>query len=248
MIKRFVRKLKKITNNNRGTTILEMIVCFLLLGIFLAASAAFIAHITMLYYNTKGEINGREVSDIILEKIASEIDGAETFDKCGVMDPAFINAEYSNGTDVFYKENGLDSTIPVKALELYDKTDTHVSINFDPEKEGIRIHYYAINDKDDTKDRNKTDWYFDESVYNGYAVKDLIIIPANDMSNVQSGDKDFSLANYGLTAADSSYPSNVMVILLHINHPNYNDYYTYRFVKMYNVPDDYEWGGSNTNP
>ena len=248
MIKCLIQKIKNTTNDNRGATILEMIVCFLLLGIFLAASAAFISHITMLYYNAKGEINAREVSDIILEKIASEIDGAETFDKSGVMDPVFINAKYSNNTDVFYKENGVDSTIPVKALELYDKTDTHVSINFDPEKEGIRIHYYGINDVDDTKDRNMTDWYFDDGVYNGYAVKDLIIIPANDLSNVQSGDEGFSLSNYGLTAADSSYPSNVMVVLLHLKHPTYNDYYTYRFVKMYNVPENYEWGGPNTNP
>lgn len=248
MIKKIVLNKINKTIDNQGTTILEMVVCFALLGIFLVAAGAFISHVTMLYYNTKGEIAAREVSDIILEKVSSEIDGAETFEKCGVLDPEITDAKKPNGTSVVYKQNGVDTTTPVKSLDLYDKTDTHVNISYNPEKDNIKIHYYEINSIDSTKDKSKTDWYFDDSVYNGYVVKDLIMIPANKLSEVTSGDSGFSLANYGLTASDSSYPSNVMVILLHLKHPRYDDYYAYRFVKMYNLDENYNWDGNTSNP
>ena len=229
MRKRILRKRNIILGNNYGTTLVEMIVCFALLGIFLVAAATFIITLTGFFFHVTGETYSRQVSDIILEKVASEIDGAE-YD-AGVSNPMFKTETVAGET--------------VECLDLYDKTDTHVSISFDKAKEAIKIHYYPIEYSEDIYEderREATDWYFDESVYNGFKIKDMRIVRANKLSEVVESE-DFRLSDFGLSKAeDSLYPNNVVVVLVHLRHPKYKDYYTYRYVRMYHVPEDYDWG------
>ena len=45
--------------NNQGTTLVEMLVCFVLLAIFLVAAFSIITHIASLYFQVKGETYGK---------------------------------------------------------------------------------------------------------------------------------------------------------------------------------------------
>ena len=66
------KRIEKHLTGNAGTTLIEMIVCFALLAIFVTAAASIIASTTNLYYQVKGETYSGQVSDILLEKILEE--------------------------------------------------------------------------------------------------------------------------------------------------------------------------------
>lgn len=221
MITRKCRKLNRVLQGNKGTTLVEMLVCFALLAIFLVSATMFISNITELYYRMKGETYSRQVSDIILEKISSEIDGAEYGDS-GISNPRYAS-DYSY-------------------MDLYDKTDTHVKVMFDSSEKIVKIYYYPITGEVPSKDRAETTWTFDESVYYGFTVEDMRIVSANSLAAADlNTDVDIDISDYGLTAVSGgtpAYPNNVAVVLLHINHPQYGESYTYRFVRMHNVPED----------
>ena len=68
---------RKPNKENKGTTLVEMIVSFTLLAIFVSASVIVIANVTTLYYRVRGENYARQIGDIVTNKIASEVSGAE---------------------------------------------------------------------------------------------------------------------------------------------------------------------------
>ena len=205
--------------NNRGSTLVEMIVCFALLSIFLACAATMISNVTMIYYSVKGEIYAREVSDIVLGKIESEIDGA-----------------------LFFKpeEYGEDPSVAAdnKSILLYDKTYTQVKMFKDGNK-GLNVQYqgfeHSINGTPiDDESREKTDWYFDKAMYNGYRIVDLSFYRGGTtITSLSADDKK----NYGITDIDmKDYGSDIILVLMEMNSDRYGEYYFYRFVKMYNMP------------
>ena len=117
-----------------------MIVCFALLGIFMAAAATFISTISSLYYEIKGETYARQVSDIVLEKIESEIDGAIYKTGATTDNPALTG-----------------SPLKYSSITLYDKTDTQVKLVM--ENNELIIRYSAIRDDtvpNHSNDRGKT--------------------------------------------------------------------------------------------
>ena len=68
-----LKKLKNQIKSNYGMTLVEMIVTFALLAIFLASTAAILATISNMYFHIKGESTSKQISNIILQKISSEI-------------------------------------------------------------------------------------------------------------------------------------------------------------------------------
>lgn len=235
-------KLHNALSNSRGMTLVEMIVCFALLGIFLLAACAFISTITNIFYQVKGETYSRQVSDIILGKIESELDGAE-YD-AGVANPKFGSEEVNVGA----------GKVNVDYIELYDKTDTHIAISHDPNKRALKIHYYPVSYSDSSKtslNRVETDWYFDEAMYNGFEITDMKMIRGDQLYTLLTeGDSSpYQLSKYGIDNVNvGDYPENVVVVLLHLNHRIYGDYYTYRFVRMHNLPETGAWGTTTPGP
>ncbi len=203
-----LKRLKR--RNDRGTTLVEMIACFALLGFFMACAAVLISNITSTYYTTKGEVYSREVADIVLEKIVSEVDGAEF-----PTDPSL------------YPSIAADHL----SIDLCDKTDTHIIIRRNDNNNKLEIYYYEIGNPGDENHRNESNWYFDDSVYNGFAVKGLRFYRGGDSI-------DSSLAaKYGLAGIDlSEYNDDVVLVLMEMHSEKYGDYYFYRFIKMYNSP------------
>lgn len=216
-------KLNRIVSQHKGTTLIEVIVCFMLLSIFMVCASILISSITSMYYNIKGEIYSREVSDIMLQKITSELDGAEYF-------------EDSNDYNPSIKDNN--------TINLCDKTDTYLNISA---KDGnLVVHYYDIlykvnNKPDPNASLSATDWEFDDSVLNGFELTDLKFYVNGD--TISSDDID----KYGLSGVDlSQYDKNVVLVLMSLHSDKYEDYYYYKFVKMYDIPKDYAWPDSTS--
>ncbi len=212
---KFFKKIKSFKKNNHGSTFVEMIVCFALLSLFMVCAAIIISSITTMYYNIKGEIYSRQVSDIVLEKISSEIDGAEYDEDITANNPIISDSR----------------------VELFDKTGTKVILSLDTtNNKGLLIQYPEIvyidkGIKDQNKSKKATEWYFDESMYNGFVIQELSFYQGGNATTVANA------GNYGLAGINmADYGENVVLVLLKINSDRYGTYYFHRFVRMYNYP------------
>lgn len=213
----------KYIGSNKGFTMVEMIVTFLLLSIFLVCAATIIGYISQLYYHVKGETYSKQVSDILIEKAVSEIDGAK----------------YKDG-DV-YNNPKLDDDNDKKvgsSISMYDKTDTRVKLYVDYGSDGtgndgqLCINYAEIQDaSDSSRNRNATTWRFSNEVYNGFYISDFKLV-RGDALDAEGAD---IVDEYGLTGDMSVYDKSVMVIFMTLYSDKYGEYKCTRFVKMYNV-------------
>lgn len=210
--------------NNKGSTLVEMIVSFALLSIFLASAAVIIGLIATMYFEVKGETYANQVSDILLEKTVSEIEGA-LYTEGDIINNPRIDGDVNNSFG--------------SSLSVIDKTDTSVTIKV--ENSRLILNYDEIRDEqNEANNRNATTWRFDSGVYNGFEITDFKLIRGDAISNHSS-----ETSEYGITASVGDYSKNVVLILLTLNSPRYGDYKSYRFVKMYNVPESIP---SETNP
>ena len=205
--------------NNSGMTLIEMIVSFALLAIFLVAASAFITSITSIYYQVKGETYARQVSDILLQKIESEIDGAKFGkDEVNSKNNPKITVGYTGKQDA---DVGVGDTI-----DLVDKTDTHIRISRLSDSENNKngeliIHYYPVGSS------VARDWKFDKSVYNGFYVEELHFVRGDKIGSFPSA------SDYGVDSS-GEYGKDVVVVFMKLHSEKYADYYTFRFIKMYN--------------
>lgn len=208
--------------NNQGTTLVEMLVCFVLLAIFLVAAFSIITHISSLYFQVKGETYGKQVSDILMEKIQSEIEGAK-FDGDVVL--------IGNGT-----AEGTESNVTGSNITLYDKTNTRVMLYTDAfsvtdSDKVLKIKYYGFTDSEDPdKSRLNDMWAFDKKMYNGYKVKEMRFIKASAINN---GENQAYANSFGITDTDG-YGDDTIVVFLTLDSSRYGEYKSYRFVRMYN--------------
>lgn len=225
-------KRHKVQLNNYGITMIEMIVSFALLAIFLVAASMFISSITSLYYSVKGETYARQVSDILMQKIESEIDGAK-FGNDEVNSKSNPKITVGKPTNQSVDE-GIGDTI-----DLIDKTDTHIRIfrssnESNPTSGEIVVHYYPIGSS------SAIDWKFDDSVYNGYRVEELHFIRGDQLNSFSAA------SDYGLDTS-AQYGKDVVVVCLKLNSDKYSDFYSYRFIKMYNYKDILGDNGEGNN-
>ena len=206
---------RKLQNTNKGTTLVEMIVCFALMAIFVSAAAAIIASVTNMYYQIKGETYGRQISDIVIQRIVGEVEGAKIIR--GGQEPK-IDINYSS-------------------ISLCNRTDTNTKVY--SEGNELLIDYQGYTNKTGT--RKSTTWKFDERVYYGYEVEELLFISGEDIGTTSTEGIKTHLQNYGLDADNLSYDSNIVLILLTLKSGKYGTYRTVRPVKMYNIPENYSW-------
>lgn len=199
-----------------GTTLVEMIMCFALLSIFISAAASIIASTTNVYYQVKGETYSRQVADILMEKISSEIEGAKYTEDATAGNPVIVANNANAATD------GYSSYV-----DLYDRTDTHVKIY--AQNKMLQIYYYPFRNNE--AERNGTFWRFDSKVYNGFMIEELKFIPGNE-----TGTYSETLQGYGIS--NVSYDDSIVIILLKLKSDKYGEYKSYRPVKMFNVPGD----------
>lgn len=234
---RYGRKRNQISKSNAGTTLIEMVVAFALLGIFLVAASSIITNVTGMYYRVKAETYSKQVSDIVLEKVVSEIEGAVWVNNSGENLKLIDSEHIDDARESIEKADGVEEAEKNGAgVVLFDKTDTKIMMF--AEDDELIVHYYEIHRG--AERYNATDWKFSDSVYNGFAVKELQFVRGNKLgaflgSNITvNGETTTPGDLYGLSPA-GQYSENVIVVFLHLKSERYGDYYTYRFVRMYNV-------------
>ncbi len=214
----FRRKVNRHTTDNKGMTLVEMIVSFMLLSIFVVMSTIIISNIVALHYRVRGESYARQVGDIVMKKITSEISGAEYFGDAS-LDPVIYRRSIDGSSDKAYD------------FALVDSTDTHVKIYA---KDGIlRIYYYPIDDDNlPSNSRSAVEWTFDEKMYNGYELVSLDFAQANSSINESLAEKyDIGDVN------KDDYPSNVIAVYMKLKSGKYGTFNICRYVKMYNAPE-----------
>ncbi len=224
---------KGVCNNrirNAGSTLVEMIVCFALLGIFMTASTVVITSVTNLYYDVKGETYARQVSDIVLRKIAGEVESARVY----ASDPFTWPVIYRSPEGVIRGDRSGDR------IELYDRTDTLVQLYAE---DGLfKIRYLPINpelDPSDPEYYEETIWTFDEKMYQGFKVKELRFVAADQSGAGATAQKFGNTIDDAIdkTAALRDYPVNVIGVYLTLESPQYGEFYSYKYMRMYNLDE-----------
>lgn len=226
------------TKQNKGATLIELIVCFALLGIFMSAAAVVIANVTNVFFDVKGQTYGRQVADVLMGKICGEIEGAKVS-----LDDVYTQPVIFQDPKDFELKNRSGYKI-----DLYDRTDTHMQIY---EEDGdLKIRYFEINPIMDGKEytdeyraahRDEVIWTFDEAVYMGYRIKSLRFVPA-DQGYAEEVNQNSDLDAAAGRAEDyekdgGDYPGNVVGVYLTLESPQYGEYFFYKYVKMYNLSD-----------
>jgi hypothetical protein len=204
----FRKKVNRKRFKNSGMTLVEMIVSFALLSLIVAASTVIISNVTTLYYKVRGENYARQVSDIVMTRITSEIAGAKYSRKNISSNPSIASDSNS--------------------IELYDKTNTRLIISVS--NEGIlNIIYPEIDDKIETENsRVAVEWKFDKNIYNGFVIEELKF--AQPSKNKNAGIAE----GYGLTGINSGdYPDNVVAVYMKLKSPKYGEFSMYKYVRIY---------------
>ncbi len=209
--RRIIRKLQMLRNRS-GVTMVELIVVFALISMFIALSSQVITSSLNVYAKIQGIDYGRQVSDTLMNKIVGELSGAQN----NSLDEDAITIETDQTAITFWDESG-------SRIRITSGKPKHYSYNDDDETEQagadydtdmsrqLIIHYYV------TKSGSKVvyqpvDWTFDENMYQGYEIESL----------------KFSKAD------EAVYPPNMYCVELILNHPSYGRYAATRYVECYN--------------
>ncbi len=213
-------KRKKIKINNDGLTLIELIVTFALLGLFMVAASKVISDTVSIYYKAKGVSSGMNVSSIINTKISGEIESA--LKEGSVADDSNIS--------ICISEDG-------HKIELNDNSGGHIYITnnvSEGESEGYMLIYYypTVEIDEETGEEipgEGSNWTFDKKSYMGYKIKELKFEKLSEITD--TSDSDYN-----------KYPGNIIRMTLTINSPKYGDYTTTTYIECYNFRDaaDYD--------
>ena len=205
----------------------EITITFALLAIFLSCAAVIIGSIANMYYQIKGENHSRQVADILMDKVAAGLEGAQYKEK-GPMNPSFSN--------------------DFRMVTLNDRTDTRLT--FRAQDGELILVYDAFKDKVNGIEKHATTWKFDEAVYDGFSLEKMYFVPGDKVKKFYSDQlSEKERSNYSFPASEVNYKSDIVVIFQQLHNAKYGDYYNTRVVKMYNVSEEpAENTGTGGNP
>lgn len=213
-MKKLKRLFQKFHSKNQGLTLVEMIVTFMLIGLFMIAASKVIANTVSVYYEAKGTANGMQVSAIIASKIRGEIEGARD---------AAITTEVKNGdgttgevTQPYVMRLSTDTTLGgqnetsgYNKIEFTDAQGSHVYIGVN-EEGYLVVHYYPVVVA--SGEVKSTDWGFDQKTYMGYSIKEL-----------------------KFTQPKENYADNIIYMSLTLHSSRYGDFTYTEYIQCYNL-------------
>ena len=198
-----------IKNNNAGFTLVEMMVTFALLGIFMVAAARVISYSIGIYYAAKGNSYGYEVSYMLANKIKGQLENAGTANRF-TIDGSSIDAD---GAEVFKEP----VVIGGNQVKFVDSTGSIVTIctEADDADDGFLVIKYAETGIPGTDTYYKAvDWKFDDEAYMGYRITDLQFeYPGSD------------------------YPKNVIRMNMTLHSSKYGDFNTVYYIRCCNIDE-----------
>jgi len=213
-----------IKEDNKGFTLLEMTVCFALLGILLVAVAQVIASSSEVYYYTKSVSYGVQASQVIATEIRGDLEEA-----------VIMNLSTSSGMD----------SVPAEALGkcVYIGSDgkSIYIINGNGEMVGYRLilddssseGYILVRESSTVYDE-----YFEPAVSTGVAQKKY----TSQYVGMNYTVRDIKFTRFTGTVPDSTkqpvkmptgdYP--VIILELTVYNPQYGEYVCTEFIPLYN--------------
>lgn len=236
---------------NSGNTLIEMVVTFALLGLFMVAASQVIVSTMNVYYQVRSESSGIQISAMLMDKIRGELENAlvssqESSFLIGAdgknLHGAVMIAEDGSLID-FTNVNGSHVTLGANTL----KTIVNRGENTNPEADGNGSADAGtpVNPFDDGKKYLNEYYYAVESVE----------IDDNDNEEVielyKAVDWQFALDAYmgysikKLTFTQLSSDSNVIRIDLTIESDRYGEYSTTEYVALYNFKNIYSAAGND---
>lgn len=213
-MKKLKQLFRKFHNKNQGLTLVEMIVTFMLIGLFMIAASKVIANTVSVYYEAKGTANGMQVSSIIASKIRGEIEGArnatittEVKNEDGTTNE--VTLPYVMQLSMDAALGGQNETTGYNKIEFTDAQGSHVYIGVN--KEGyLVVHYYPVVIA--SGEVKETDWVFDKKAYMGYSIKEL-----------------------KFTQPKGDYAANIIYMSLTLHSSRYGDFTYTEYIQCYNL-------------
>ena len=198
--------------NNKGMTLIEMVVCFALLGILMVVAAQIIHSCTEAYYNTKTTGNGSQAAQMIATELRGELEDAL---------PLFIK-----NNDYYVKIGSQQNSI-----EFIDEKGNDVKYRLVPTGDGYMLQKetVAVYDTQRLSLLNSAESpiilnYDSNYIGMGYTVKDI----------------EFSIyknSTFNVPAASNSLPISdcpVLEIKITVGNKKYDDFETREYVALYN--------------
>lgn len=144
--------------NNAGFTLIEMVVTFALLGIFMVAAARVISYTVNIYYVARGNSYGYEVSYLLANKVRGQLENAGT-------DNAFkVTADGP-------KVSGPIVSSDNNTVKFVDSQGSIMTIL--AENNRLVLRYDQVSDPGSANYYKELDWKFDENAYMGYELTRL---------------------------------------------------------------------------
>jgi competence protein ComGC len=205
---------QKFHTMNQGLTLVEMIVTFMLIGLFMIAASKVIANTVSVYYEAKGTANGMQVSAIIASKIRGEIEGArnetittEVKNEDGTTSEVTQPYVMRLSTDTTL--GGQNETSGYNKIEFTDAQGSHVYIGVN-ENGYLVVHYYPVVVA--SGEVKSTNWVFDQKAYMGYSIKEL-----------------------KFTQPGGNYEDNIIYMSLTLHSSRYGDFTYTEYIQCYNL-------------
>ncbi|MCR5692217.1 MAG: prepilin-type N-terminal cleavage/methylation domain-containing protein [Eubacterium sp.] len=199
------RRRKKL--DNKGFTLVELVACFAVLGIFMVAATMLITSSSNVYYKVRTVSNGLQVSNNVMDKIAGELQGAKG--------DSFTSSSYETetGADI---EKAMIISADNTGLELVDKDGKHLLLS--SQDKNMVLHHYAINTFDEDGNPvtavEAVDWRFDPEALMGYEVKSLKFYKTGE-----------------------NFKPGIVQVELVLHSPQYGDYTSERYINCYNIKE-----------
>lgn len=203
----FLRKIRRKLNNS-GTTLVELMVTFALLGMLMVQASYVISSITSAYYQIKGNDIGMQVANVVMTKISGQLENARNVVIVSedYMEPG---GEAVTGTLILAGD----------AAEFRNGNGSHVKLCLegDEDRKYLSLHYYevaSVNEETGEEEQvyKAVDWKYDSAMYMGYHIRNL----------------QFAMAG-------TEYDSNVIRVTLELESPQYGEYRTEQLMRCYNL-------------
>ena len=192
--------MKKIKDNRRGSTLVEVIVTFALIGMFLLAATTAVSAAMNAFYRMESLSRVIVVSDTILDKAQGELSLASA-------DGALLCLGGESSGDDWWK-----------IICFYSANGNPVRMESEASGDGkgrFSLYYYPVKDSSS----QGTDWTFDENFYQGFADRDLSFqcgMEQKEQTNIMGIRVD--MTNGSLSSCSPLYSVHQISSFLHTLH------------------------------
>lgn len=171
--RRLGEHIKKQVRDRRGVTLVELIVTFALIGLFMTAATSMLTSTLKLFTRMQATSRAITVSDMLLDKIAGEITAAivppenSTNGYYFWLQPKSVAKDEEPRWVVF--RNRSKSPIAIFAAEAQEDGKANIETMGQGE---LFIRYYSVSEHEG-RAVHELDWHFDSRVYMGYSIDKL---------------------------------------------------------------------------